>query len=139
VRRGLGRGRTLIALGAILVIVSMPFAWLRVGGVVLSAETANGFQGSGVLTFVACLVMLALIVLPYASRSRRSTLDRALAYLLCWMAAVTGSVGQAWRILSTEASSISPGDAPGLWLAAGGMALITWGLLELFAERDRVP
>jgi hypothetical protein len=139
VRRGLGRGRTLIALGAILVIVSMPLAWLRVGGVVLSAETADGFQGSGVLTFVACLVMLALIVLPYASRSRRSALDRVLAYLLCWIAATAGLVGQVVRILGTEGSSISPADAPGLWLAVGGMALITWGLLELFAERAPSP
>ena len=43
-RRGLGRGRTLIGVGAVLAICSMPLPWLQVGGIVLSAETASGFD-----------------------------------------------------------------------------------------------
>jgi hypothetical protein len=50
VRRGLGRGRTLIAGGAVLTILSMPLAWLKVGGIVLSARTSSGFEGAGVVS-----------------------------------------------------------------------------------------
>jgi hypothetical protein len=134
VRRGLGRGRTLIAVGAILVILSMPLAWLKVGGVVLTSETTDGFRGAGVLAFVACLVMLALIVLPYTTRSRRSALDRPLAYLAFWLVMVGALVIEVVRVVNTEGSGITPVDAPGLWLAVAGGALVTWGLLELFAE-----
>ena len=137
-RRGLGRGRTLIAVGAILVILSMPFAWLKVGGVVLSSETADGFQGAGVLAFLACVVMLALIVLPYTTRSRRSALDRPLAYLACWLVMAAALAIQVVRIVNTEGSGITPAEAPGLWIAVSGGALVTWGLLELFAEGQTV-
>jgi len=35
VRRGLGRGRTLIAIGGVLAVISMPLAWQTAGGIVL--------------------------------------------------------------------------------------------------------
>jgi low temperature requirement protein LtrA len=139
VRRGLGRGRWLIAGGAIVTIASMPLAWLRVGGVVLSAETASGFEGAGLLVFVACVAMLALIVLPYTMKDRRTALDRPIAYVACWFLAVGGMVSVTARLLGTEGSSLTPGDAPGLWLAITGMAVVTWGLLELLAERPSPP
>jgi hypothetical protein len=139
VRRGLGRGRWLIAIGAAVTIASMPLAWLKVGGVVLSAETASGFEGAGVLVFVACVAMLALIVLPYATRHRRALLDRRIAYLACWSLAMAGMVGTAARLLGTEGSRLMPAEAPGLWLAVTGMAVVTWGLLELLAERPSPP
>ena len=117
----------------------MPLAWLRVGGVVLSAETASGFEGAGLLVFVVCLAMLALIVLPYTTKERRIALDRPIAYVACWFLAVGGMVSVIARLLGTEGSSLTPGDAPGLWLAIMGMAVVTWGLLELLAERPNPP
>jgi len=134
VRRGLGRGRTLIACGAVLTIASMPLAWLKVGGVVLSARTAGGFEGSGVLVFLACVAMLALVVLPYTLRNRQAWIDRPIAYAALWFLGLAGLVSQITHLLETEGSSLGPTDAPGLWLAVGGMALVTWGVLELFAE-----
>jgi hypothetical protein len=85
VRRGLGRGRTLIGLGALLAICSMPLPWLTVGGIVLSAETASGFDlarrfgedaaaGGCLLMFLAAAGILGLIVLPYATKGGRATL-----------------------------------------------------------------
>jgi hypothetical protein len=139
VRRGLGRGRTLIAGGAILTLASMPLPWLKVGGVVLSAETADGFEGAGVLLFAACLTMLALIVLPYTRRNRETALDRPLVYAICWLLAVVAAGSGLERILGTEGSSLTPTDAPGLWLGVAGLAIMTWGLLELFAERPGDP
>jgi len=139
VRRGLGRGRILIAIGAVLGICSMPLPWLKVGGVVLAARTANGFEGSGVLVFLASAAMLVVIVLPYASRSGSSPLDRPLVYLALLVVGLAGLSSEALRLLGTEGSSMAPSDAPGLWLAMAGMAVTTWGVLECFAERPSPP
>jgi hypothetical protein len=139
VRRGLGRGRSLIALGSILAICSMPLAWLKVGGVVLAAETASGFDGTGVVMFLAAVVMLALIVLPYTTRSGQLALDRPAVYVALLLLALAGLVSAVLGLLGTEGSSLAPQDAPGLWLAIGGMALATWGVLELLAERTAGP
>ena len=38
-----------------------------------------------------------------------------------------------------EQYSLTPLDAPGLWLAIAGMAIATWGVLELFAEKPPAP
>jgi hypothetical protein len=113
----------------------MPLPWLRVGGVVLDAVTANGFAGSGVLTFLACAVMLALVVLPYTFRNRETVLDRPVMYIACWIVAVLGMGNQIVRLLGTEGHTIAPLETPGLWLAVLGMAVVTWGVLELLAER----
>lgn len=117
----------------------MPLAWFKVGGVVLAAETANGFDGSGVLMFMAAVVMLALIVLPYTTRSGQFVLDRPVAYAALLLLALAGLVSEVLRLLGTEGSSLTPLDAPGLWLAIGGMAMVTWGVLELFAEGPASP
>jgi hypothetical protein len=139
VRRGLGRGRTLIALGAVLVILSMPLPWLRVGGVVLSAETANGFDGPGALLFVVCLAMLAVIVLPYSLKNRQAAVDRVATYVLLWCAAAVSLGGAIATLVGTQGATLTPLAAPGLWLGLAGMALLTWGLLELIAERPSSP
>jgi len=139
VRRGLGRGRTLIAIGAILAIISMPMAWLKVGGVVLSAQTASGFEGAGVVMFLASVAMLALIVLPYTTRTRRVAIDRPASYVVL-LAIGVGALGvEIIKLFGTEGNSLAPMDAPGLWLAIAGMLLATWGVLELLAERPSAP
>ena len=138
-RRGLGRGRTLIAIGAILAIIGMPLPWLKVGGIVLSAQTANGFEGAGVVTFLAAVAMLALIVLPYTTRTRRAAIDRPVAYPALVLVGA-GALGMELAgLIGTEGSSLAPLDAPGLWLAIAGMAIATWGVLELFAAREPAP
>jgi hypothetical protein len=117
----------------------MPLAWLKVGGIVLSARTASGFDGAGVAMFLAALAMLALIVLPYTRKTGQAALDRPVSYLVLLLFGLAGLTIEALRLLATEGSSLSPTDAQGLWLAIGGMALTTWGVLELFAERPAAP
>jgi len=68
----------------------MPLPWLTVGGIVLSAQTANGFEGAGVVMFLASVGMLALIVLPYTTRTRRLAIDRPVAYLALLLIALAG-------------------------------------------------
>ncbi len=138
-RRGLGRGRSLIAVGAVITIVGMPLPWLTVGGIVLPAQTANGFEGAGVVMFLAVVAMLAVIVLPYATRTRRVAIDRAIVYVGLLMVGLAGLSAQIVDLLSAEGSRLTPLEAPGLWLAVIGMAITTWGVLELLAEREPAP
>lgn len=139
-RRGLGRGRTLIAIGAVLGIVSMPLSWQKAGGIVLEVRTAWGFAGSGWIMFVAAVAMLALIVLPYTTRTRRVAVDRAVAYLALLAVGIVGLAAAVLDLVGgAEEYSLTPLDAPGLWLAIVGMAIATWGVLELFAERPSAP
>lgn len=117
----------------------MPLPWLTVGGIVLPAQTANGFEGAGVVMFLAAVAMLALIVLPYTTRTRRVAIDRPAAYLALLLIAVVGLGIEVVDLITTEGNALMPLEAPGLWLAVAGMAIATWGVLELFAERPAAP
>ncbi|MFV2065068.1 MAG: hypothetical protein ACC726_16380 [Chloroflexota bacterium] len=131
----MGRGRVLIAIGSVVAIVGVPLAWLKVGGVVLSAETASGFEGAGVLVFLAAVAMLALIVLPYTTRSGNVSLDRPASYLALLAMGLVGLALEVLNAVGTEGASLLPTDIPGLWLAGVGMIAATWGVAELLAER----
>lgn len=134
-RRGLGRGRTLIGIGAVIAIIGIPLPWLKVGGVVLSAETANGLQGPGVLVFLAAVAMLAVMVLPFAVKSGQSVLDRTSVYLALLAVGLVGLSLAVLDILGTDGASAALSDVPGVWLAGVGMSLAAWGVAELFAQR----
>jgi hypothetical protein len=140
VRRGLGRGRTLIAIGAVMGILSMPLSWQKAGGVVLPVSTDWGFSGAGVVMFLAAVLMLALIVLPYTTKTHEFVLDRPVVYLALLLAGIGGLAVAVANLIGGDAQySLTPLDAPGLWLAIAGMAVTTWGVLELFAEKPAAP
>jgi hypothetical protein len=138
VRRGLGRGRTLIVLGSVLTIGSIPLPWLTAGGTVLEVAAWTG-QGGGLpvlAMFIAAVAMLALVVVPFATRSGTFWLDRGTSYVVLLVLGLGGLAAKVLELLGTEGStSLAPLDAPGLWLAIVGMALATWGVLEILAER----
>jgi hypothetical protein len=132
----------LIAGGAVLTIASIPLAWLKAGGTVLEATTPTGAEG-GVLVFLlflAAVAMLALMVVPYATRSGSFRLDRPVSYSVLLTVGVVALGAKIVELVGTGgSSSLAPGDAPGLWLAIAGMALAAWGVLELLAERPPPP
>lgn len=139
-RRGLGRGRTLIAIGSVLAIVALPLAWRAAGGIVLPVSSEWGFGGPGLLLFFAAALMLLLIVLPYASRSPQLVLDRPISYGLLALMGVVGLVGTVIDLVGGEERyRLAPPDAPGLWLAGAATAVIIWGVLELMAEPPAPP
>ncbi len=139
-RRGLGRGRTLIAIGAIVAIVAMPLSWQKAGGVVLEVRTAWGFAGPGWIMFVAAVLMLVSILLPYTTKSRQLAIDRTASYVVLLLVGVSGLLGAAVDLIGGEEEySLTPLDAPGLWLAIAGMVIVTWGVLELLAEKPPAP
>lgn len=135
-RRGLGRGRLLVGLGAIIALISMPLDWFKVGGQVTSITpiSGNGFEGTGVLLFVAAIALLAVLVLPYASRYGRSGWDRPATYLLLGGLAIAGLV---LRVLQLAGDGIigTPDRAPGLYMAGAGLLIVAWGVAEMLGER----
>ncbi len=135
-RRGLGRGRLLVGLGAVIALISMPLDWFKVGGQVTSITpiSGNGFEGAGILVFVATVALLAVLVLPYASRYGRSAWDRPMTYLLLAGLAVAGLI---LRILQLASEDIlgTPDRAPGPYIAGAALLVVAWGIAEMAAER----
>ena len=133
-RRGLGRGRLLVGVGAVVALVAMALPWLTVGDNYLTPVQQNGFAAAGILVFVSAIGLLALLILPYASRTGTSSLDRPLSYVVL---AGIGVVGLAIQIvLQFNNHQLGlPDRAPGLWLAGIGMFIVCWGVGELLSER----
>jgi hypothetical protein len=133
-RRPLGRGRTLAAIGALIVLVGCVLPWWRVGGEAgLPALAGNAFEASGIVVFLVAAATLALLTLPYAAGDRPLEI-RWLAYLLL---VVAGWIGLAMRVLDfviDEPQALFPDRAPGLWLAAVGLAVLSRSVYDMAHE-----
>jgi len=133
-RRALGRGRLLVSVGAILALVGMVPAWWLVERTNLPALSGNGFQGPGIVVFLATLALLALIVLPFASRDGDSSISTPSVFVIVAVAAIGAFL---WRVyeISQFGGLALPQQAPGLWLTGLGLLAIAWGVGSLLTER----
>jgi hypothetical protein len=129
-RRPLGRGRSMAALGGVLMVVGSVLQWWQVGGTPgLTAESGNGLAGSGILVFLVGIATLVLVVLPYAAGDRPVGLDRWLTFAIL---AAAGWIGFAWRVVELllvgafqfNAPAQVLTNGPGLWISAIGLALL---------------
>jgi hypothetical protein len=127
----MGRGRPIIGLGAIVILAGALPPWTALGGTVFPTETTNAFEGSGILVFVAAVALLAVLVLPYATREGKSRLDRPPTYVLLAAIAVGGLL---WRLYEMRAALGLPDRVPGAWISGAGVAIVVWGVAELLAE-----
>jgi hypothetical protein len=139
-RRPLGRGRTLAALAAPLLVLGCVLPWWQVGGTPgITERTGNGFEGAGILVFLVGIVSLALVALPYAAGDRPLALDRWLSFAIL---VVAGWIGFAWRIVELAMIGAfqfgQPADVlthgPGVWLAGLGMLVLSRATYEMAAE-----
>ncbi|HYH93761.1 MAG TPA: hypothetical protein VD763_11415 [Candidatus Saccharimonadales bacterium] len=139
-RRPLGRGRSLAAVGAVIILVGCVLPWwelTRPGG--LPPIGGNAFEGSGILVFFAGLATLALLALPYAVGDRPTGIDRPLAYAIL---AGIGWLGFAWRVIDLLLAGAfrfaEPAQAftngPGLWIAALGLAVLSRAVFQMTRE-----
>jgi hypothetical protein len=135
-RRGLGLGRWLVAIGSILAIVGCFLPWVTAGELNGKVVTSNGLNGTGILVFLASCAMLLLVLLPYATSSGRSGLDRPLAYAVLAGAAIAGLVIRMAQLWSDGALELWPPDtAIGLWVTIAGVILIALGVGDLLGDR----
>lgn len=137
-RRPLGRGRLLATIGALTVLVGCVLPWYSIGGALgtgLPADTRNAFSDMGIVVFIAALVVLALVSLPYAAGDKPLAVDRALSYVIVTLVAIGAF---AWRMLEfvlIDPAGLRPDLAPGIWIAAVGLVFLARATYEISAER----
>ncbi len=139
-RRTSARGRVLVAVGGILALVGCFLPWYTLGGDAVTPLSRNAFEGAGILVFIAAILVLALILLPYAAGDRNALpVDRGASFVLV---AAIGVVGLLLRIVQVQAQRqertfglFMPDRALGLWVAGLGLALIVWGTIEIVVRR----
>ena len=129
-RRALGRGRTLIGLGAIVMVGGLFPAWWVIPRTNLEPLGGNGLQGVGLVIFLAAMATLAVLTLPYASRDGYSPLDRAATYVVLGLAAMGAFLFRVYEINSFAAIGL-PTAAPGLWITGAGLLIIAFGVADL--------
>ena len=135
--RGIGRGRVVISAGAIAAIVGCFGTWWTIGGTVTTRLSGNAFDGVGALTFVASVLMIALVLLPYATRSGESVLDRKVTYVALAALAVGAFLVRVVEIVGLPGVGLTPEQVPGLYVTGAGLAVIAWGVGELLGEPSR--
>jgi len=133
-RRALGRGRLLVVIGALVTLAGMIPAWWMRAQAGRDPLSGNGLEGAGIIIFLGMLALLAVVVLPYATRDGDSALDRPAAYVLLALMAGGAFLFRIFEI-SRFASVGLPTEAPGLWLSGLGLVIVVWGVADLLAER----
>jgi len=137
-RRPLGRGRTLAAVAALVIVAGCLLPWFAVGGAGgLPTTELRAFDGSGILTFLGALATLALVALPYAAGDRPVGADRPLAYALAAALVVLGLVLWPIDLLGEFVAGLLPDRAAGLWVAGGGAVLLVRAVYDIAREPDR--
>ena len=139
-RRPLGGGRTLAAIGAVVILVGCLLPWWQVsqpGG--LPALSGNALEGSGIVVLLVGIATLLLLALPYAVGDRPTPIDRWEAYALL---AVLGWIGLGWRVFQllemgafrfTEPAQVIT-NGPGLWVAGIGLGILSRAVFRMSRE-----
>lgn len=135
-RRSLGRGRLIMAVGALTVLAGTIPAWWTVGGAVTAARTGNAFDfpSVAIVVFLTAVAVLFVVVLPYATREGEAGLDRPLTYGALALAAVGAFAIRTYQIYDFGGLGM-PDRAPGLWITGAGLLVLMWGVVELLGER----
>jgi hypothetical protein len=132
-RRALGRGRFLIVVGSIVTLVGMVPAWWVVERTGQPSLTGNGFEGAGLVVFLAALLLIALVVLPFASRDGDSPLDRAPTYIAVALLGIAAFLFRVYQIMQFGGLSLT--ESIGLWVTGAGLLIIAWGAGDILTEK----
>jgi len=133
-RRPLGRGRQLAALASILIVAACLLPWWRTSDEGLPAMSGNAFAGSGILVFFVALAVVALLALPYAAGDVPIGVDRPLSFVIILAIGWIAFAVRAFDLAMTNLDAVLPLRAPGLWLAALGLILLSRAVYDIARE-----
>jgi hypothetical protein len=136
-RRALGRGRILVAAGAIVTVVGLFPQWWSIARTNAEALSGNGLQGPGIIIFLAAMGLLAVIVVPFTTRDGDSAFDRPLAYVALALVAISAYLFRVYEIASFARLAL-PTEAPGMWITGFGLFLVSWGVAEILTEKPPI-
>ena len=132
-----GRGRLVVAAGAIVLIVACFLQWWQTeaGGPGLPELKDIGISdGRVLLIFLAAAASLFLLTLPMATESPVA-IDHPLSFVVLFFVAAAGFV---LRLISLQQSSVFPFPplkGPGFWLAGVGLLILARGVFEVVDSR----
>ena len=134
-RRPLGRGRTLAVIASAIMLAACLLPWFGTGGGSdLPATELRFFDGFGILVFVAALLVLALVTLPYAAGTRPLGIDAWPAYLLLFVLGVAGVALWPIDLLGVYPAGLLPDRAPGFWIAILGVIVLGRAVFDIARE-----
>lgn len=129
-RRPVGPPRTLAAIGAVLMLVGCVLPWWTVGGGPneITQLSGNAFASSGIVVFIAALVTIALVTLPYA-RERPVRFDAWTSYaivaVVAWLAFLYRIADLAFaHALAFDQPTDVVLRIPGLWVTVIGLIIL---------------
>ena len=136
-----GRSRFLVLLGALAMIASGFLPWWHAGGDTVSgvevpSETGIGLEGPGIVIYGVAIAALVLLDIGYMRGRWGFVLDTAAVYLVLGIVAAAALAYRAWELWSVDYLPL-PQQAPGLALAAVGVALLLYGAGTLFGAPRR--
>ena len=134
-RRALGRGKLLVVCGAIAALAGLVLPWWVVARTGVAALSGNGFQGAGIIVFLAALALLAVVTMPFASRDGESALDRPAVYAVVAIAAIGAFLFRVYEISQFGGLGL-PTESLGLWITGAGLLLIAWGVGDILTDRS---
>jgi hypothetical protein len=140
-RRPLGGGRTLAALGAVLILAGCVLPWWQLAqpGGGLPPLSGNGLEDSGILTVLAGIATLFLIALPYAVGDRPTPVDRWEVFALVALVGWAGLGLRVARLIADQAFRFAEPiqvftNGPGLWLTGIGLAILSRAVFVMTRE-----
>jgi hypothetical protein len=136
-RRPLGSGRRLAGLGALVVLAACFLPWWQTSGELGIQLGGNAFDGAGIVVFFDALAVIALLALPYAAGDVPVGLDRPLSFAILTL---VGWLAWGARLLDLAVANLEavfPQRAPGLWLAAIGLIVLSRAAYDIWREPRR--
>lgn len=134
-RRALGRGKLLVVCGAIAALAGLLLPWWIVTRTGIAALSGNGFQGAGIIVFLAALGLLAVVTMPFASRDGQSALDRPVVYAGLAVAAIGALLFRVYEISQFGGLGL-PTESLGLWITGAGLLVVAWGVGDILTDRS---